>query len=64
VYIDNTTGFSDMEKENLKAGLEHWNDENNTSGVDIIVQLNSSLPPPGIANTIVCVTMTVLARVK
>ncbi|MEK6335184.1 MAG: hypothetical protein AABM67_09560 [Acidobacteriota bacterium] len=53
VYFDNTTGFTDNEKENIKVGLEDWDDENNTSGVDFVVHLNSSLPPPGAANTIV-----------
>jgi hypothetical protein len=53
VYINNATGFADVEEEAIKVGLEDWNDENNTSGVDFVVHLNSSLPPPGTANTIV-----------
>jgi len=53
VYIDNSTGFTDDEQGNIKTGLEDWNDENNSSGVNFIVHLNESLPAPGTANTIV-----------
>lgn len=35
VYVDMTSGFTDKEFDNIKYGLEDWNDEPNSSGGQI-----------------------------
>lgn len=53
LYFNNATGFTELEKENIKLGIEDWNGQNNTSRVTFAVHLNSSPPPAGTTNTIV-----------
>lgn len=63
VYLDASTGFSPMEQQNIKAGLEDWNNQPNNSGVRYNVytttnpppggMTTASLPPPATVNTII-----------
>ena len=53
VYLDTTTGFTDVERKAIKAGLEDWNDEPNNSGVKYTVVETDNPPPPGGNNTVV-----------
>jgi hypothetical protein len=53
VYLDTTTGFTDAEKQAIKAGLEDWNDEPNNSGVKYTVVETDNPPAPGGNNTII-----------
>ena len=55
VYVDMNSGFTDKEFENIKYGLEDWNDEANSSGVRFIVEQtdNPPLVGPNTPNVIV-----------
>jgi hypothetical protein len=53
VYLDTTTGFTDVERAAIKAGLEDWNDEPNNSGVTYTVVETANPPAPGGNNTII-----------
>ena len=53
VYLDTTTGFTDVERQAIKAGLEDWNDEPNNSGVTYTVIETDNPPAPGGNNTII-----------
>ena len=53
VYIDTTSGFTSVEKQAIKAGLEDWNDEPNNSGVKYTVVETDNPPAPGGNNTII-----------
>lgn len=53
VYVDRTTGFTDVEMQSIKAGLEDWNDEPNNSGVRYTVLETDNPPAPGENNTII-----------
>lgn len=53
VYIDSSpSGFTSLEQQLIKSGIEDWNDEPNNSGVTYNVVITSSLPPAGTNNTI------------
>ena len=63
VYLDASTGFNEMEQQNIKAGMEDWNNQPNNSGVRYNVyttanpppagMTTASLPPPSTVNTII-----------
>ena len=54
VYIDSSpSGFTDVEQQLIKSGIEDWNDEPNNSGVTYFVVITTSPPPAGTNNTIV-----------
>lgn len=47
VYLDASTGFTPMEQQNIKAGLEDWNNQPNNSGVRYNVYTTANPPPAG-----------------
>lgn len=53
VFLDKTSGFTDVEVQAIKAGLEDWNDEPNNSGIRYTVVETNNPPAPGGNNTII-----------
>jgi hypothetical protein len=47
VYIDSTSGFTDAEMTQIKAGLEDWNGQPNGSQVQFNVTITSTMPSSG-----------------
>jgi hypothetical protein len=47
VYLDASTGFTEMEQQNIKAGMEDWNNQPNNSGVRYNVYTTANPPPAG-----------------
>jgi hypothetical protein len=53
IYLDKRTGFTNGEIQEIKAGLEDWNDEPNNSGVKYTVLPTENPPAPGQNNTVI-----------
>lgn len=53
VYIDDSAGFTEIEEQAIKVGVENWNGQANNSNITFNVTITIDLPPTTSGNTII-----------